>query len=143
MSTDRREQICARLLAIAGTIAGVAKTARNQTDVSARLGPWIVLWDGDEDNADDSRFGPPIVDMTPAIRILVEAGAETVGTTLNTIRLAAIKAITTDAQLASIVTSNGSIYYAGCSTGVEKGAKVEGELWLNFAIRYPLLSDEL
>jgi hypothetical protein len=144
MSTDRREQICARLLAIADTIAGVKRTARMQEDVTAASGPWIVLWDGDESRATENRRDQnPTIEMNPAIRIVVEAAAKDVGTTLNGIRLAAIKAIVDDATLKAIVGTNGRVSYDGCTTGIEKGAKVEGELWLNFAFQYPLLHAEL
>lgn len=141
---DRREQICARLLLIAKGVTGIKKTARNETTATAKTGPWIVTHDGDEEvthNKDGS--SPRVVQMTPSLRILVEATSATVGTKLNGFRLALIKAITTDATLVELTGPNGGVRYDGCRTSTQSGEQKEGEMWIDFAIAYPLMPGEL
>lgn len=141
---DRREAICARLPVIAKGITGIKKTARNEATATAKLGPWIVTHDGDETVLlNKPGAAPRIVEMTPSLRILVEAPAATVGTKLNGFRLALIRAITTDATLQELTGSNGEVRYDGCRMSSTSGEQKEGEMWIDFAISYPLMPPEL
>lgn len=150
MATDRREQIAARLLALAAGLVGASRAFRNTTSVSAGS-PAIIIWDGDENVVIDAngRYSQ-LVEMTPEFRLLVEEGAAGVGAALNTLRLQAIAAVLGDATLLGIIggsatpsAGTGGIAYAGLSYALDQGRKVEGELMLHFAIRYPLLFKEL
>src|SRR4051812_30466205 len=137
---DRCEAICARLPVIAKGITGIKKTARNDTSITAKLGPSIVTHDGDETAAENKPGNSPrIMEMTPALRILVEAPASTVGTRLNGLRLAVIKAFMTDATLAELTGPNGWVRYDGCRRSTSSGEQKEGEMWIDLSIGYALM----
>lgn len=145
--TDRREQICARLVVIAQGIAGISQVARNQLDVTTK--PAIVIWDGDE-SVDPAGFGrgrpataPLLVDMNPEMRILASGPSSSLGTTINGLRILVVKAVLADSSLAAIVTPKGEIRYEGCNTELARGRAMQGELGLTFAFRYPLIQSEL
>lgn len=157
MTTDRRELIAARLLALAAAIPGVTEAVRNKIGVTAKTGPRIVVWDGDErvivqkpTSSLKSVGSSVIVEMTPEIQILAEDSSVSVGSRVNAIRLLLLAAITQDAlyanrntagTLASLLGDNGDLRYEGCGTQLERGQRLEAELRLNFAIVYPLMPD--
>lgn len=158
MSTDRRELICARLLTLAQGIPGINQAVRNQVDETARTGPKIVIWDGDEAVSVQKPGGyravgaTAIVELTPEIRICVEGSAANVGAALNGLRLALVAAIYADGAvanqtvagtLANLFGTNGDLRYDGCTNQLERGQRVEGRLSLQFAITYPLIAAEL
>lgn len=148
---DRREQICGRLLGIALATTGVARAVRNVTEMSPRLGATIVIWNGDEQPTTNpvtwtgTKPGraPKLIEMTPVLRVMVEAGADDVGSILNRLRRRLLRSILDDAQLKKLVGSNGEIRYGGLANSLERGLKIEGEDWLIFVFRYPLLFNEL
>lgn len=149
--TDRRELIVARLVVLAEGI--VSRVFRNNQSITGKAAAAIVVWDGDE-AADLGNFGsgrpanaPVMVDMTPELRLLVEAPAAEVGATLNALRIDTVKAVIADTLpgggLREIIGSNGEVRYEGCSTEMLPGRAMEGSLGVRFAIRYPLIYAEL
>jgi hypothetical protein len=141
---DRRERILVRLLAIAIGITGVTRAVRSRTNISPGLGATIVIWNGDEEVVlQKPGRGPKIVEMTPVFRVMVEAGADDVGTIQNRLRRRLLRAILDDAALQALVGTNGEIRYDGLQNSLERGLMVEGEDWLSFVFRYPLLFNEL
>ena len=48
MSTDRREQVLARLVAIVKTVSGIENVYRNQGDISDSVRPASRIFDGGE-----------------------------------------------------------------------------------------------
>lgn len=146
---DVREAVLVRLLAIAADIDGVVKTGRNVLDVTGKSRPAIIILDGseEEDEGNAGRARPPnspnLMHMIPDIQLLHGAAAEEIGPAINGLRAKTIKAILTDAELRQIVGSNGEIRYQGCSTDLEKGQSMEGEMHLHFIFRYRLAPAEL
>lgn len=147
----RRELIAVRLVEIARELVGIAsdRVFRNQVDVSARSGNAIVIWDGDDavivaaSGQRPAQPQPQMIASTPVVRILAEAGAAEVGTVLNLLAAALMKAVLQDAQMGKIVGRNGSMHFDGISQSLERGQKIEGELWVQFAFHYPLIISEL
>lgn len=142
---DRREQVIARLLAIAAGVPGIAVALRNVDTLSERQRPGIIIFDGDEavDLPPPGRSGPHLVTMTPEIALALGDKAEAVGTSLNTYRAAFLKAVLTDATLRGIVGPNGRILYAGCASAFARGRTMEGEMGISLSIEYPLNPAEL
>lgn len=146
---DRREGILSRLLEIAAALDGVKTAVRNQPDVSGGSRPAVIILDSDE-AADSQEFdrgrparSPNIVDMTPELVVLVGKASSEVGTTLNQLRAALVLGIMNDEQIASLTGSNGQVRYTGCTTQLQRGKTMEGEMSLMFTFRYPLIPDEL
>lgn len=148
---DVREAVLVRLLAIAEGIEGVAKTGRNVLDVTGRARPAIIIFDGSENDGDEGATAsrsrpsqsPMLIQMIPDIQLVHGAAATEIGTGINALRAKTIKAILTDAELKQIVGGNGEIRYQGCSTDLEKGQSMEGEMHLHFVFRYRLAPAEL
>jgi hypothetical protein len=146
--TDRREMVLARLLEIARGIGGIVAAFRNKDEISEKQRPAIVILDADEaaDDADPvsrpSR-APRRIAMTPEIYILLGARPEGLGTAINTLRARFVKATLSDAQLASIVGSNGEVRYEGCATALARGRSMEGEMGVSFSFTYVLRPEEL
>jgi hypothetical protein len=148
---NRREEILARLLAIAEAAPDVKNAARNKDEISDLARPAIVVMDGDEEadsNDPESRptHAPRIVHMRPEIVILLSATPESIGTSLNTLQAALYKAIVTDAALISLARdgrSMQSIRYLGSETTIERGRAAEGKRILHFLFTYPLCPEEL
>lgn len=146
--TDRREAILARLLAVAQSIAGIVKAARNVTELSEAQRPAIILFDGTE-SADDTdpkaRPGnaPRLITMSPQFEITLGAASEDIGTALNVLRAALMKAVMTDATIAGLVLDREGTRYQGASFGAEGGRVAEGSMQLDFTFTYVLRPDEL
>ena len=146
---DKREAILVRLLEIAGGIAGIKSTVRNQDEVSERARPAIAIFDADE-TADEraeerghSGRAPNIVEMSPEALILLGGSPESVGTALNDVRAKLIKAVLTDTELAAVSGPNGRARYVGCSTHLGHGRSMEGAMSVQFAFAYVLRPDQL
>ena len=117
-------------------------------DIEVR--PVVVLLDGVEEivpNFDTGGRGrksmsPQVMVMRPQIFVLLkpaELGDNAgVGTELNTFRLAIIQAIARDTALAMLVGSNGDISLRETITDMQTGSTLQGELQLNFWLRYVL-----
>jgi hypothetical protein len=146
--TDRRELILVRLLEIAKGIEGIAGAFRNRDELSEKQRPAIVILDADEaaDDADPTtRPSRSLrrVAMTPEIYILLGAKPEDLGTAINALRARFVRAVLGDAQLASIVSTNGAIRYEGCATALARGRSMEGEMGVSFSFTYVLRPEEL
>lgn len=145
---DRREEILARLAAIAAGIDGVKTAARNKDEFSDLARPAVVLIDGDEEAHDSDpptrpTTAPRLVALKPEIVILLSGAPESVGSSLNALRTALIKAILTDAILIGIVHDRIGTRYIGCVINIGRGRAVEGELRLHFVFTYALRAEEL
>lgn len=145
--TERRELILVRLLEIARGIEGIASAFRNRDEISEKQRPAIVILDADEAADDTDPTGRPSraprrVAMTPEIYILLGAKPENLGTAINLLRARFLRAVLTDAQLASIVGTNGDIRYEGCATALARGRSMEGEMGVSFSFAYVLRPEE-
>src|SRR5512143_4303712 len=99
MSADKREDILARLYAIIKTISGITTYARMLGEMPEASRPYIVLIDGNEVRADDSRGKgrqTVIMVMTPTICAGASATSDDVGADVNAIRAKILPAILTD-----------------------------------------------
>lgn len=146
--TDRREMILVRLLEIAKGLPGIVTSVRNKDEISEKQRPAIVILDADEaaDDADPAQRPPRAprrVAMTPEIYILLGAKPEDIGAAINVLRARFVRAVLTDAQLGSIVGSNGEICYEGCATALARGRSMEGEMGVSFSFAYVLRPEEL
>jgi hypothetical protein len=149
VSVDRRESILQLLVVIARSIEGIRNVYRNKTDISALQRPAIVIYDADE-SADERAFSrgrptrsPNIIGLTPEIHLMAGRDSEAVGSDLNAMRMAFIKAVLNDADLGLILGNNGVAEYMGCSTDLGQGRTAEGNMAVMFQFNYPLLPDEL
>lgn len=146
---DRREGILVRLVEIAASIEGVLLAGRNLDAVSERNRPAVLIFDADEQvetpatGAGRSAAGASIVAMSPEILLVLGETAAAVGSSMNAIRAALIKAILSDSELLSLCGTNGSIRYEGLATGLSRGRNMEGEMGFAFSFRYPLIVTEL
>lgn len=149
MGVDRREQILARLLVIAGAIPGIANAVRNKPGLNENDLDAIVIYDGDEqgDERDPENTrptnAPRRVIMQPTIEISAAGAPETIGTSINGYRANLIKKICSDTTLISLCIDRTGIRYLGCNTGAGLGSTLEANMVLNFTFAYRLFPDEL
>lgn len=148
--TDKREQILARLVEVAADVSGVVFAGRNVGNIDDEDRPAIVIMDADEAADENDPVGASRgtgtkrrIGLSPEIFILLGDKPENIGTELNAIRAALIKAILTDATLQSIVGTNGGIRYEGCATALSRGRSMEGEMGVSFTFTYLLNPAEL
>ena len=153
-SGDTREDILARLLVIAGTVTGIADTARNRGLLGNEKRPAIVVLYGDELprlSVDTSRIkgmasmmAPQIVQLRPEVYILpkekrpTNQDASNIGTEANGFRIAFLEKVWGDVELAALLGSNGSMVYNGCETDLKSGSAMSGEIRLDFIVNYLL-----
>lgn len=145
---DRREDILARLVAIAAAVPGVVTAGRNRVALSETARPAIVVLDADEAAEEDEPRGrpghaPQLVTMTPELFVLAGAPAAEIGPELNAFRRRIVRRVLTDPALLALAGPNGSVRYAGCATALAAGRSLEGEMSLAFAIRYVLRPTDL
>jgi hypothetical protein len=150
MSRDRREEILARLLEIIDAVDGIRKGYRNLDDIAGIARPCARMFDGAEglnenpaSSGEHRGGGGHVLTMRPPIGIAMSSAPEKIGTDLNAMRLKFIKAVTSDTVLLSICGRNGRIRYEGCEPETSAGRAVNGEMFLTFAISYPLIPAEL
>lgn len=151
--TDRRELILVRLAAILETVPTIVVVVRNRGELPADQRPAIALLDADE----TARPGVPqsrgrltavpcLVDMVPEIYVVMdprEPPNEAIGKDMNTLRVAIVKAIMFDAELAAILGGNGDIRFIGCQTDMASGRTMEGQMHIRMAFTYVLKPSEL
>lgn len=153
MSTDRRELVLARLIAILTAIPNVQAVVRNRGELPADKRPAIALLDADEvarPGVPQQRgrliAAPNIVDMTPEIYVVMdprEPPNEKIGEDMNAMRVTIVKAIRFDQQLATILGGNGDIRYLGTQTDMASGRSMEGQMSIRMTFTYPLIPSEL
>jgi hypothetical protein len=109
-----------------------------------------VIYDGDEVSSDADpdntrpTNAPRRVTMQPAIEIAFGDLPENIGTSINVMRAALIKAICTDATIIGLVLDRFGTRYLGCVMGgAGLGRSQEATMLLNFAFTYALRPDEL
>ena len=146
--TDLREEILARLVAIAAEVPGVATAGRNRIGLSESARPAMVVLDADEAAEEEERasrpaHAPQLVVMTPELFVLAGKPAAEIGAELNAFRRRIVRRVLTDAALIGLAGPNGFVRYAGCATALAAGRSMEGEMSLAFAIRYVLRPMEM
>lgn len=143
---DVRELILLRIMAVGAFIHGSNGIFRNLTDVAEARRPCVILLDGDEEALPDpNRSGnsPRRIRMEPQLVLLLGSSAAEIGTDLNAMRIAAIYAITHDAELLGLSLNGRECVYEGAQSIIEDGRKVEGAIVLRFAITYLLRPGDL
>ena len=135
-----REDILARLTAVASGITGVATVLRNSEAPADTQLPAIIVYDADEmanerDPPSRPTLTPRRVTMTPQILIKVVGVPETVGTTLNDFLDLVHDTVLTDATLIALV-KDGDIRYMGCATQFAIGRAMIAEMGVTFAFTY-------
>jgi hypothetical protein len=152
--TDTREAILVRLLAIAGSLDGIAYAARNDINIAEEQLPAAIVLDGEEEVDDDHlrRNVPALasmrVHMTPLVSLWVSERTPDVGGALNALRAALIRAVLSDTTLATLAgegggRSSGAVRYLGCAPGLMEGRAVIGNMIPRFRISYVLDPSEL
>ncbi len=145
---DKREDILARLVVVAGTVAGIKTVARNQLDVTDTKLPAIVILDADEaaNDDDDPRRpanAPRLVTMAPELFIQNKGKSEAVGATLNAFRAAFVGAMFRDATLVALTGNSVGIRYEGCTTDLATGRTAVGKMGISMSFTYLLVPDQL
>lgn len=145
---DRREAILARMLVLAAAVEGVETARRNQLVTDDLQCPVIMIFDGAETprDSDPQRRQPTTprrVDMQPVISIKVSESSETVGTEMNRIRAAYLKAMAEDETLIALTHDRVGFRYDGCTPVVDEGRLVEGHMQLQVSLTYILNISEL
>ncbi|HET7412126.1 MAG TPA: hypothetical protein VFJ18_05630, partial [Pararhizobium sp.] len=130
---DLREEILARLVAIAAEVPGVVSAGRNRVALSESARPAIIVLDADEVVEEEERasrpgHAPQLVVMTPELFVLAGRPAAEIGAKLNAFRGRIIRRVLTDAALVGLTGPNGFIRYAGCATALAAGRSMEGEM---------------
>jgi hypothetical protein len=151
MSADAREDILARVFTIMGSVPGMQTAVRNRALRANDERPCMVLLDGDETprlSVDNRRIKgraglmlPEIVQLRPQIFILLKEDRpnnDQIGQEINAFRIAFMKLLWEDTTLASILGSNGSMYYYGCETDMKSGSAFSGQMRMDFIINYVL-----
>ena len=137
-----REDILARLTAVAAGVSGISAALRNSTAAADTSLPVIIVYDADEqaferDPPSRPTRTPRRVSMTPEILIKVVGVPETVGTTMNAILAELQTAVVTDATLIELV-KDGEIRYLGCATQLTIARAMSGDMGASFGFTYIL-----
>lgn len=147
--TDQRELIMLRLAQVVNVI-GVKTVSRNRIDFDDTQLPAVGVLEGDEEVAPNSlgraaraSGRPYIVTATPQVFIRVGGRSEDIGTDLNTLRAAIIKALLDDAQLNALAADDGGIHYAGMQSTLHAARSMIGATAMVFAIKYLLYPNRL
>lgn len=150
---DRREQILRRLLVILSDVPGdlgylESSAWRNRGELKGDKRPAVVLLDGSEvrksNNEGKGRvfMSPSVMSMSPQIFVLLKLRErptnEEVGEELNLFRVAVIKAIAGDRELARLCGSNGQVSLRRVVTSLQTGSSLEGQMQLDFIFDYVL-----
>lgn len=145
----KREQIMQRLQVVVGGVSGIVTgDIRNVTAFGDNQLPAASVLEGDEEVEEDERdFARPsnkpyTVKALPQVYIQAAAGPD-IGTTLNALHDAVIKAVLTDSELNALTLRKNSIRYVGHSTKLNAARDMEGVFVPVFAISYLLKPDEL
>lgn len=146
--TDRREAIMARLEDIAAGVATIRNVYRNVKQVPDDKLPACVIMEGDEAADDNDPVNRPTtsprrVHMTPQVVIVSGAPVTEIGTDINTIRAAMIKAVLTDATLLALTLDDQGVRYLGLESDLAMGRSMFGQMALNFSISYVLNPSDL
>jgi hypothetical protein len=147
---DQREEILEAIkticLAVKTANTSIKSAVRNRALLTNEKRPGVILLDGDESrigaNVNNGRamgFRPVLTEMKPELYILLDERRienSNIGEDLNALRVALSVAITTDANLAALLGSNGKVVYNGCVTDLKSGSALTGQMRLDFAYQY-------
>ncbi len=82
--------------------------------------------------------------MSPQLVLMAKGAEEAVGSTVNGLRAALIKAIVYDAELLALtLLGEGSARYQGCALELAQGDDAIATMTIDFSITYVLRMDEL
>ena len=147
---DVREAILARILAIVSAIDGVQTAERNRIAFDDTQLPAVGVLEGDEEVAPNSlgraaraSGRPYIVTATPQVFVRVGGPSEDIGTDLNTLRAAIIRALLDDAQLNDLAADDGGIQYAGMQSTLHAARSMVAATAMVFVIKYLIYPDRL
>jgi hypothetical protein len=84
-----------------------------------------------------------IMQASPAITLLVGAGAKDQGKLANLYLGRFLKSVLTDATLAALVTTNGAIHYEGASLEDPEPESREARMEVNLVFVYPFIAGAL
>ena len=147
---DVREAIQSRILEVVAAVAGVATAERNRIAFDDTQLPAAGVLEGDEQVGPNSlgraaraSGRPYIVTATPQIFIRVGGKSEDIGTDLNTLRAAIIKALLDDAQLNALAADDGGIHYAGMQSTLHAARSMISATAMVFEIKYLLYPNRL
>jgi hypothetical protein len=155
---DTRELILSRIMIILEDLDAVihgetdqfTTIARNRGELTPDERPALVLFDGGE-VVNEGFLGKRgaaarLVTMTPQVAVVLDdrqpVNLDT-GQDLNAMRGPLIHAISTDAELQTLVGANGSIDYAGQDTDLAWNLPLDGTHVHSFAIVYPFFPSRL
>lgn len=147
--TDKREDILERLVDISAATAGVTYAVRNVLDLTESRMPAVVVLEGNEEPSEAveprrrNPQAPIVMTMVPELCIVDTRPSDELGTNLNTIRAALIKAVYEDSQLRTILGTNGWLTYRGLESDLGIGRAMLGRMSLRFAITYVIYPDQL
>lgn len=145
---DIREAIMVRMLEIAEGVEEIAAAYRNIKTVADTKLPALIVNEGDEeaDDNDPPKRGPMSVRrvvMTPQIVIASGATPEDVGTELNGLRVAVIKAILSDTQLRDLTLDSTGVRYDGFESDLFLGRTMMGQMAVRFRLTYQFNPNDL
>lgn len=136
-----RESILARLLHLAEGVPNIAAAARNVTDVARLERPAISIKDGSEQllvqPRNERRTAVTMMQASPAITIYVGASARDQGALSNSFLERYLKAVLTDDELLTLVTTNGEIRYEGASLEDPEPEGREARMEVSLVFVYP------
>jgi len=148
---DRREAILNQILVLLRATGEFVTVDRNTLKITDEMCPAVVLFDGDEVNANDrpdaDSWSPPgrpqFMTMRPDICLRIMNKSVDVGTELNRLRAAIYHAIVMDKTLHDLVGTNGRMIMDASRTQLAAGRKMTGDTTISFAFTYPLLVRDL
>jgi len=145
---DQREIILSRLVALCGTVNGVAAVARNHLDVAGLLRPAVVIHDGIEQlfDAPDTMHHSELqrMELAPSITIIVRGGTTAdPGVLMSLYRSQIVAAILRDATILAAIGTNGRIRYEGCAVTLPDAEAKEHRIDLSLSFRYPFRLGDL
>ena len=147
---DRREALIARILAVLQTVDGIVVATRNIRHTNLEVMPAAIVFDADEHLAESPDSGlwvpprtPQMMTMRPEIYVMVAGKPSEVGALLNGLRASIFSAMVQDADIQSLVGTNGRIILDLVQTALAPGRQMSGEMKIVFAITYPVILKDL
>lgn len=139
---DIREDALKRLVVVTGSVAGIKVVERNKLDVAGLERPAALIQDGAENFVSAPRsetlMRVQMMELSPQIWIKVKVSAEEAGPLLSTLRNRLLLAISGDATLQQILTTNGYMRFEGSSVPEPTPEGQEQRMDLNIVFGYPL-----
>lgn len=145
---DVREAILARIMEVIADVDGIETASRNLDELDDAKLPAIILYDGDEEAAENLRargLAPNVMNMLPAIVLSLGDVPENVGTTANGWRAKLLSGLLGDAQIVALCGKipNAGIHYLGCVTSLNPGRASQVAMTFNISIAYSFKPMEL